>query len=88
MNKPTSEYLETYYEIVAFITACEYQQNTSKLIDGMIKLKSSVEQEKGIGGLYELAEDLTDKFMKQYEDYTFDGDYFEKLEEYFDNMFA
>ena len=58
--------LETYYEIVAFITACEYQQNTSKLIDGMIKLKSSVEQEKGIGGLYELAEDLTDKFLSNH----------------------
>ena len=88
MNKPTSDYLETYYEIVAFITACEYQTFPSYTAEELSELKYNIEAEKGIGGLYELAEDLTDKFMKQYEDYTFDGDYFEKLEEYFDNMFV
>lgn len=88
MNKPTSEYLETYYEIVAFITECEHFHFPSNTAKKLLELKHSVEITKGIGGLYELAEDLTDKFMKQYENYTFDGDYFEKLEEYFDNMFV
>ena len=38
--------------------------------------------DEGTGGLYEFAQELTDKFEKYHHDVTWDGEYFDKLEEF------
>jgi len=71
-----SSWLETYHEIVSFITI----ERLSDKPRGNIK---EVSETQGIGGIYELAEDWTDKFEKEFEGYSWadEGDgYFETLE--------
>jgi hypothetical protein len=36
--------------------------------------------------MYELAEELTDRFEKMHEGYEWDGDYFDTIEEFMDDM--
>lgn len=55
-----SDYLETYYEIV-----CEITQSIN--MGGYSKIVEHIQEEKGRGGLYDLAEELTDKFEHTYE---------------------
>ncbi len=53
------EYLEIHYDIVQEITIAE---------SGSDNLVIQTAEEKGQGGLYELAKELTDKFVGQYKD--------------------
>ena len=55
------EYLEIHYDIVEAITFDTQYDNTCTLL-------GKTAAEKGTGGLYELAKELTDKFTAQYKD--------------------
>ena len=54
--KPSTDYLETFYEVVAHFYSD--QENEFLL---------NIENEKGRGGMWELAEDLTNEFQSRYD---------------------
>ena len=68
---------ETHYEVVAAIT-------TELINDNLDNLISKTIHEKGHGGLYELANDLTNEFESLYEGREWDGDFFETIENFLD----
>jgi hypothetical protein len=55
--KPNTDYLETFYEVVACFYS--YQENEFLL---------NIENTKGRGGMWELAESLTDEFQELHKD--------------------
>lgn len=61
---------ETHYEVVQAIAYIISEAKTSL----------AVACADGQAGLYELAEDLTDEFEKQYEDHAWDGDFYDTIE--------
>jgi len=65
-------WVETHYEIVQAITI-EWMK------DEPIGVVKDRHEAQGHGGLYELAEELTDKFELQNED-NWDGDFFDEIE--------
>ena len=69
---------ETHYEIVAVIIFH---------IDIEGTVPNTVQKEQGTGGLYELANDLTDEFELKHAGRQWDGDFFDKLEEFIHNKF-
>jgi hypothetical protein len=58
-TQPDSDYLETHYEVVAYFY--NNQENEFLL---------SVENDKGRGGMWELAEELTNQFHSKYDGIT------------------
>lgn len=66
---------ETHYEIVSFIQA-ELRKNFPS---GLIGRRY---EEQGTGGIYELSEELTDKFEQMNKDRNWDGDFFDSIEEF------
>lgn len=70
-------WVETHYEVVAAIT-------TELSYDCHDNLISKTIREKGHGGLYELASDLTDEFEIKNKDREWDGDFFVELETFLD----
>lgn len=78
MQKPNIGYLETFYQVVEFMTLCD-KEGTNKVMCSL----------DGIGGRWELAENLTDKFEELYknEDWT-EIDWFDTLDEYLNNYFT
>lgn len=80
VNGKTS-WLETHFEIVAGI------QQALKKKGKNIALQRQEQQ--GTGGLYELSEELTDKFETEYENKVWDGEFFEVIEKFIeDYIFA
>ena len=76
---------ETHYEVVAAITTelisyDEYSNFNHQLIRTTL-------QEKGHGGLYELANDLTDEFELLNKDREWDGEFFDEIERFLDEKF-
>ena len=72
-----TSYLETYYEVVDFITATRLGEN------GSCKRLEQVESSIGHGGLWELAQELTDKFEQQHKDEEWvDKDWFETINDF------
>ncbi len=72
-NGFTSWY-ETFYEIVDMILSSdEYECN--KVYE--------IEREQGRGGLWEFAYKLTQEFEEKYKNHQWDGEYFECLEQFF-----
>jgi hypothetical protein len=76
---------ETHYEVVAAITTelisyDEYSNFNHQLIRTTL-------QEKGHGGLYELANDLTDEFELKNQDREWDGEFFDEIERFLDEKF-
>lgn len=71
-NGFTSWY-ETHHEVVSFLTL-EYERDsvTSKVAEFL--------ERNGTGGMYELAEELTNKFESLHEGREWDGEFFEELE--------
>lgn len=67
---------ETHFEIVSKITLA--------LKNGNVPITEHRENN-GIGGLYELAEDWTNNFEKLSENKEWDGDFFDEIDEFFDN---
>jgi hypothetical protein len=76
---------ETHYEVVAAITTelisyDEYSNFNHQLIRTTL-------QEKGHGGLYELANDLTDEFELKNQGREWDGEFFDEIERFLDEKF-
>lgn len=72
--------METHHEVVSAITLDLQQKFISPLI-------YNKQMEMGRGGLYELAEELTDEFEKMHEGYEWDGDFFDTIEEFLVDKF-
>lgn len=70
-----SDWLETYFEIVSGIVLALENKNAHN-----VATKRAEQQ--GTGGLYELAEELTHKFQKEYKDKEWDGEFFETIENF------
>jgi hypothetical protein len=74
-----TSWMETHHDLVSWI-------NTELMRDYPSGLIEEVMSTKGRGGMYELAEELTDRFEKMHEGYEWDGDYFDTIEEFMDDM--
>jgi hypothetical protein len=68
-----TEYLETHFELSGYLWAT---------IDQPKKISHDTHEEKGRGGLYELAQQLADRFTKETAGTNWDGDVFD----YFDTL--
>ena len=77
MKTIDSDYLETHYEMVAAITL-KMEEEDPDPNNFIIKRH----EEQGIGGLYELAEELADKFQARHKDRKWDGDFFDEIEKF------
>ena len=64
---------ETHYDVVVAITSMLHMEGS---------LPNKVEMEQGIGGLYDLAHDLTDEFEKLHEGKAWDGEFFDEIDEF------
>jgi len=69
-----TSYLETHHEVVRVITLHVENGVNSKANDVM--------ENRGTGGLYELAEDLTDRFEHLNVARAWDGEFFDEIEDY------
>lgn len=69
-----TSWTETHHEVVRAIALAD-NGCTSVVV-------SSVAGMKGTGGLYELAEELTDKFEELHKDTEWDGEFFDVVEEF------
>jgi hypothetical protein len=69
------EFLEVHYEVVKRITL-ELE------VEGRPSLAFDVMENQGLGGLYELAENLTTEFVILHKDNQWDGDFFETIEKF------
>lgn len=65
---------ETHFEIVSEIVLRLHKDDSTLL--------KYYNQHNGIGGMYELAEELTDKFEKKFEDFEWDGEFFDEIEKF------
>lgn len=65
------DYLETYYEIVAGFYS---NPDHPKLVE--------IEETQGRGGMWEYAKELTDKFQEKYKNHFWDGDFYDKIDEF------
>jgi hypothetical protein len=78
-----TSYLETYYEVVDFISLYLSGTNILYGINGSSNKIESLHNSVGHGGLWELAKELTDKFELQYTDEEWiDRDWFETIEDF------
>jgi len=71
-----TSWMEAHHEVVSSI-AIELNKNT---IDSPVIAERCEKQ--GIGGIYELAEELTDEFEKLNEKREWDGEFFDEIEEF------
>ena len=72
---------ETHYEVVAAITSIALDN------DNKDNLVYKTYREDGLGGLYELAEELTDEFELLNKDREWDGEFFDEIERFLDEKF-
>jgi len=70
-----SSWQETHYEVVQVITREHIKNNPQ----GIVKERHEAQ---GHGGLYELAEELTDEFEKLNKGRKWDGEFFEEVDEF------
>lgn len=68
---------ETHFEVVSAISLQANKDKPCKVIADII-------ESQGTGGLYELAEELTDKFEKIHKDRQWDGEFFDAIEAFLD----
>ena len=76
-TKPDSDFLETHFEIVKRIVLEEEVIGKSNVVFETL-------EQKGTGGLYGLAEDLTIEFQEQHKDQKWDGEFLEVMEDFLD----
>lgn len=69
-----TSYLETYYEVVSYLTLTEKEGT-----------EYNARTEYGTGGMYDLARELTDEFEKLHENRSWDGEFFDEIEEFLDD---
>lgn len=67
---------ETHYEFIGMIEQCRLMEKQPNKI-------KDINDNQGTGGFWELAKELTDKFEKAHEGYEFDGEFFDSVEEKF-----
>lgn len=84
-----SNWQETHFDIVQYITNSMRDDDEDTLFDAAINksLFTMTEEENGHGGLYQLAEQLTEYFEEAYKDVVFNGDtvhYFDHLSLFMD----
>jgi hypothetical protein len=72
-----TSWIQTHHEIVVMITLVLHKDDRNN------PLVSEYEA-RGTGGMYELAEDLTNKFEELHKDREWDGEFFEEIEFFFD----
>lgn len=72
-----TSWMETHHEIVSAITfSLEFpEQYVWPLVQNRLS-------EQGTGGLYELAEELTDEFEKRHEGHEWDGDWIDAIDDF------
>lgn len=70
-----SAWQETHFEIVQAITIEHMKDEPSGIV-------AERHAEQGHGGLYELAEELTDEFETRYANFEWDGNFFDVIEDY------
>lgn len=71
---------ETHFEIVSFINNLLKSEPIHNLLQEIVK-------NEGTGGFYNLAKDLTDEFELKHQDYFFDGDFFDIIDEFLNEKF-
>ena len=76
-----SSWQETHFEIVSAISYRIHQMQPSSVV----WLRN---EEQGQGGLYELAEELTDEFENIYQGVEWDGNYMDTIEQFINVMLA
>lgn len=69
---------ETHFEVAAAIAA----KLSEDVPAGRV---AEVQENHGHGGLYELAEELTDKFEESTQGREWDGEFFDEIEEFLEN---
>jgi hypothetical protein len=75
---------ETHYEVVAAITNEIADDLNSEFREDLVH---KTLRENGHGGLYELAEELTDEFELLIKGREWDGEFFEEIERFLDEKF-
>jgi hypothetical protein len=75
---------ETHYEVVTAITNELSYDHYSEFREDLIH---NTLREKGRGGLYELAEELTDEFELLNKGHEWDGEFFEEIERFLNEKF-
>lgn len=68
-----SSWMETFYEVTCYIYDTMGYSGT---------MANKVVERQGTGGLYELAEDLTDEFEKIYKGKEWDGEWLDTIHEF------
>lgn len=68
-----SSWQETHFEVVAHIVATTDLEGSRA---------NEAQTSKGTGGLYELAEDLTDQFETLNKDRAWDGEFFDEIHDF------
>ena len=71
-----TSWIETHHEVVSFM-ALELQKD----VIGLKVLRERYEAQ-GTGGMYELAEELTDKFEKMNKGRLWNGEFFDEIEDF------
>lgn len=69
-------WIETHYEVVQFINSQE---------EGFVALGTLIERrrdERGLGGMYELAEEWTDAFETKYKGKIWNGDFLDTIDDF------
>lgn len=70
-----TNWIETYYLVVETITDSLHLSGNKAYV---------IQESNGLGGLWDLAKELTDKFELQYKGKEWDGDYFDTIDEFLD----
>jgi hypothetical protein len=66
---------ETHFEVVQAITIIALQDTPTGVV-------AEVQESQGHGGLYHLAEELTDAFEKEFAGHEWDGEFFDTIEDW------
>ncbi|HHT9135838.1 MAG TPA: hypothetical protein ACFYEK_01195 [Candidatus Wunengus sp. YC60] len=74
-----TSWTETHHEIVKAISINP---------DDAHNKVNDIHATRGTGGIYEFAEELTDKFEKKYKDKIWDGEYFDVIGEFIEKEFS
>lgn len=72
-----SEYLETHFEMVKAIVLAEESGKPGVVYERI--------EERGYGGMLELAEELTNEFLELHKDRIWDGEFLEEVDKFTNN---
>jgi hypothetical protein len=78
-----SSWQETHYEVVSYLTASLVSNDERE--PECQNMATKMQERQGTGGLYELAEQLTDEFERLNIDRIWDGDFYDEIETFLNN---